>query len=246
MRQDVESLGPDLVSLTMITDPMGSYQLDDLEAYFPDVVRPFKEHFVCDLHASRMETVSQHHRYYSRKALRGLKIEAVHEPEPFIDEWMDLHQHLIKRHAISGVRAFSRRSFLEQFRTPGVVLMRAVHGQRALASMMLFVQNDVAHAHILGCSPEGYKAGALYAIFWSTWDVFDESVRWCNLMGVPGSDDESAKNIRWFKRGFTPITRTAYLCGKVLNQDRYDELAASRAAADMPWYFPLYRAGEML
>lgn len=243
--QDVELLGPDLVSLTLVTDPLGDYQLDDLKACFPNLVRPFKEHFIIDLHEPRERTVSKNHRYYARKALRELTVEVVDDPESFIDEWTVLHGHLVNKHDISGIRAFSHHAFLTQFRIPGVVTLRAMYGQRTVAAMMFCVQDDVAHAHVLGCSPEGYARGALYAIIWHTFDFFDDSVRWCNLMGVPDGSGPQIENIRRFKRGWTRDTRTAYLCGRVLNRDKYDKLAALCTAGNIP-HFPIYRAGALL
>ena len=189
--------------------------------------------------------VSKHHRYYARKALLELEVEAVSQPESFLDEWTVLHQHIVRRHGIFGIRAFSRNAFLKQFGTPGFVLLRARYETRTVAAMMFFVQEDVAHAHVLGCNAEGYARGALYAIIWHTFDFFDDSVRWCNLMGVPGAGDGNAENIRRFKQGWTRATRTAYLCGRVLNRDKYDRLAASCKAGNMS-YFPIYRAGELL
>ncbi len=243
--QDIESLDSELVSLTLVTDPLGDYSVNLLKACFPDLLRPFKEHFVIDFQKPRQSTVSRHHRRYARKSLRELAVEAVSQPESFLDEWIELHQHLVKRHGISGIRAFSRNAFLKQFATPGFVLLRARYRTRTVAAMMFFVQGDVAHAHVLGCSAEGYALSALYAIIWHTFDFFDDSVRWCNLMGVPGAGDETAENIRRFKQGWTQVTRTAYLCGRVLNRDKYDKLAASCKAKNMS-YFPIYRAGELL
>jgi len=242
LSQDIESLDSDLVSLTLVTDPMGDYQLDELKTSFPDLVRPFKEHFIMDLHEPRQNTVIKNHRNYARKAHRELSVEVVDDPESFIDEWTMLHGHLVNRHDISGIRAFSRHSFLSQFRTPGVVILRAMYGQHAVAAMIFFVQDGVAHAHVLGCTPEGYARRALFAIIWHTFDCFEDNVRWCNLMGVPDGEGPQIENIRRFKRGWTRTTRTAYLCGKVLNRDKYDELAALHSARNTQ-YFPVYRAG---
>src|SRR5262245_1353736 len=43
-----ETLGGDLVSATIVTDPFGDVTLDRLRRSFPDLMRPFKEHFVVD------------------------------------------------------------------------------------------------------------------------------------------------------------------------------------------------------
>ncbi len=45
-----------------------------------------------------------------------------------------------------------------------------------------------------------------------------------------------------FKSGWATGTRSAYLCGRVLDRERYARLAASAQPGE-PW-FPAYRAGE--
>jgi len=244
LRDDIESLGSRLVTLSLVTDPFGDYTPEYLHACFPDRVHPFKPHYVIDRHESRERTVKKNHRYYARKALRELTVHAVRDPESFVDEWMTLHQHLVRKHKIAGLKAFSRHTFLTQLRTPGAVILRAVYRTRTIGAMIFLVQGDVAHAHVLGCSLEGYERGALYAIIWHTFEFFDDSIRWCNLMGVPGASESSAEGIRHFKQGWTPITRMAYFCGRVLDRTMYEKLSSSPDRSGST-YFPLYRAGEL-
>ena len=45
---------------------------------------------------------------------------------------------------------------------------------------------------------------------------------------------------RRFKRGWATGTRTAHFCGRVLDPERYAQLAGAAATS----YFPAYRAGE--
>ena len=49
IHKDLEEVGHEWVSLTLVTDPFGGYEPDDLRRCFPDVMVPFKEHFVADL-----------------------------------------------------------------------------------------------------------------------------------------------------------------------------------------------------
>ena len=245
LQDDIESLGSGLVTLSLVTDPFGDYTPEYLHACFPDRMLPFKRHYVIDRHESRERTVTKHHRYYARKALRELIVDVVRGPESFIDEWMMLHRHVVRKHKVTGLRAFSRHTFLTQLTTPGAVVLRALYKTRTIAAMIFLVQGDVVHAHMLGCDPEGYERGALYAILWHTFEFFDDSIRWCNLMGVPGASEAGAEGVRRFKQGWTPVTRMAYFCGRVLDRAMYERLssAANRSGSD---YFPLYRAGELL
>ncbi len=244
LRVDIEALGGELVSLALVTDPFGDYDESDLRRCFPDLVVPFKEHHVVDLEKPRNRVVSKHHRYYARKALREVSVEVHPDPPAFLDEWMELHRHLVAKHDIRGVKAFSRRAFAEQLSTPGIVALRATYAAKPVAAMLFFVQGDVAYAHVLGCTDAGYERGALYAILGFALEHFTGVVRWCDVMGVPGVEDDGDDGIRQFKRGWSRETRTAWLCGRVLNRPRYDELVEATGTSGVD-YFPAYRTGEL-
>jgi len=241
---DVEDLRNELVSLALVTDPFGSYDQRYLRRCFPDVVVPFKEHYVVDLDKPRNKVVSKHHRYEARKALRQVSVHVHPNPPDFLDVWMDLHSHLIAKHNIKGIASFSTAAFAEQLATPGMVLLWASYEDQPVAAILHFVQNDVAYAHILGCTVDGYQRGALYAVIWSAIEHFTTSVRWLDIMGVPGAQDTGSEGILQFKRGWTRETRTAWFCGRILNRERYAEIVKATGTS-LARYFPAYRDGEM-
>lgn len=245
LHADVEELSGGLVSLALVTDPFGDYDEAYLRRCFPDLVVPFKEHYVIDLEKPREKTVSKHHRYYARRALRRVSVTPHPRPPELLDEWMELHQYLIVKHDIHGIRAFSRRSFSEQLSTPGMVVLRATCASEPVAAMLFFLQEDVAYAHVLGCSDAGYQSGALYAVLWSAFDEFAGRVRWIDIMGVPGLGDAGSEGIRQFKRGWTRETRTAWFCGRILDRTRYAEIVKATQTSRAS-YFPAYRRGEMV
>ena len=47
--EDVGSLKDSLVSLVLVTDPFGKYDPQVMAECFPDLFKPYKEHFVVDL-----------------------------------------------------------------------------------------------------------------------------------------------------------------------------------------------------
>lgn len=241
---DIEELGSGLVSLALVTDPFGDYDEAYLRRCFPDVVIPFKEHYVIDLTKPRNQVISKHHRYEARKAFRDVRVEVVPDPPSFLDEWMRLHAHLVRKHRIEGVAAFSREAFAEQLATPGVVAMVAIHGGENVAAMLHTTHGNAAYAHILGCTGVGYEHGALYALIYAAIEHFSDSVGWLDIMGVPGRRDAGAAGIRQFKRGWTRETRTAWLCGVVLDRPRYERIVRATGTAGVA-YFPAYRDGEM-
>jgi hypothetical protein len=244
LHADLDELGKDLVCLSLVTDPFGSYDCSYLQQCFGDLVVPFKAHYVIDLEKPRSKAVSKHHRYYARKALEKVCVEEHPEPARFLDEWTQLHQVLRDKHNIKGIKAFSRKCFEEQLSMPGMVLLRAQAQGVAVAAMMFVVQGDVAYAHVLGCTEDGYESGALYGILWSALDRFEGQARWCDIMGVPGVVDEGAEGIRQFKRGWSQETRMAYLCGRIFDRTKYDEIVSARGISPGS-YFPAYRTGEM-
>jgi hypothetical protein len=233
LHDDVDELTDELVSLTLVVDPFGDYDEAYLRRCFPDMVLPFKEHYVIDLEKPRNRVVSKHHRYEARKALRQVTVQSHPNPPAFLDVWMSLHGRLIRKHDITGA---------EQLSTPGMVVMQASLGTEPVAAMLYYLQGEVAHAHLLGCTELGYAHGALYALLWHAIETFTGSVHWLNIMGVPGHRDSGSEGIRQFKRGWTRELRTAWLCGRVLDRTRYAALVAATGTSASS-YFPAYRDG---
>ncbi len=67
--QDLEEIGNKLVSLSLITDPFGAYDLNYLHSCFKDVLIPFKEHFVVDLSRHPNDIISRNHHNLSKNGL---------------------------------------------------------------------------------------------------------------------------------------------------------------------------------
>jgi hypothetical protein len=49
--------------------------------------------------------------------------------------------------------------------------------------------------------------------------------------------------LSFFKKGWSTGTRTAFFCGRILDPERYAQLATARGVAGTD-YFPAYREGE--
>ena len=98
--EDLEEINNDLVSLAVVTDPFGNYNLEVLNQCFNHKVIDFKKHFVVDLSCPLETFVSSHHRRYARKALQNLQVEKCHNPMEFTSEWIALYNVLIERHNI--------------------------------------------------------------------------------------------------------------------------------------------------
>ncbi len=240
LADDLDEAGAGLVSVVAVADPLGGHGGEaGLRAAFPDLVRPFKEHFVADLRESPERFVSAHHRRGARRGLAAVRVEPVAEPAAALDEWVALYGVLAARHGITGVAAFPREAFRRQLGVPGISVLRAAHDGATVGMTLWYRQEDRVYYHLGAYAEAGYALRAAFALFRTALDAFaDAGARWLVLgAGVrPGADDGLAR----FKRGWATGTRTAYLCGRICDPARYRALAAPRGAAD--GFFPAYRA----
>ena len=239
--RDLEDVGENLASLSVVTDPFGDYDEGHLRRCF-DVARPFKEHFVTDLSIPKEAILSKHHRYYSKKALEKVRVEECGEPLQFLDEWTRLYANLIERHGLSGIQAFSRESFARQLTVPGIVMFRAMSGEETVGLHLWYVSGEVAYSHLAASSERGYGLMSSYALHRFAIEHFAGKVRWLDIGAGAGVEDNT-RGLTRFKRGWSTGTRNVYFCGKVFDPARYAELSRNNNTRSSG-YFPAYRAGE--
>lgn len=241
---DLEDIGNDLVSLSLVTDPFGEYDPGYLHRCFKDVVIPFKQHFVVDLSCPADTFVSKHHRRYARKALGDVSVEICKAPIHLLDDWVDLYATLTERHKIKGIPTFSRTSFAKQLTVPGIVAFRAICEGTTVGILLWYVQGETSYYHLGGSSPLGYELRASFALFWSAIEYFAANgLSWLNLGAGAGVMGDRTDGLTRFKRGWSTGTRTAYFCGRIFDQARYAEIVKVKGVPTTS-YFPAYRKGE--
>jgi hypothetical protein len=244
LEADLNDIKNELVSLSLVADPFGDYDRAHLERCFKNVVVPFKEHFVADLSRPERELISKHHRYYAQKAMTSVHVERCFEPSRYLDEWVELYANLTARHALKGIKAFSKNAFAGQMHVPGLVMLRATHEGAAVGAHLWFVQGDVAYSHLAAVSARGYDLMASYALYRFAIESFAGEVRWLNFGAGAGVGSDATDGLTRFKRGWSSETRTAYFCGRIFDRQRYNEILAAKALTDGGNYFPAYRQGE--
>jgi hypothetical protein len=244
LTSDLENQREKLVALSVVTDPFGDYDESSLRSWFIDVVSPFKSHFVTDLSRPLGSFVADHHSRNARRALRELQVEKCAQPEELLEEWVQLYAVLIKRHNIQGIAQFSRACFARQLRVPGMVCFRALHSGSTVGIVLWYQQREVAYYHLGAYSNRGYELRASFALFRSALEYFPGSgLKWVSLGAAAGLHTNSSDGLTRFKRGWSTGTRTAYLCGRIFDREKYALLATSRGCTDSA-YFPAYRRGE--
>lgn len=240
---DMAQLPDDLVTLSLVTDPFGDYDERRLRSWFPDLVLPYKQHFVVDLSRRPGSYVTAHHLRNVRKGLRNVHVSTCEQPAAFVDDWIRLYSALIERHRITGLAAFSPSACAHQLRVPGIVAFRAAAGEATVGMLLWYVQGRVAYYHLGAYSTLGYELRASFALFWTAIEYFGAAgLQWLDLGGSAGLQDVADAGLARFKQGWATGTRTAYLCGRVFNQTRYAALVAATGAGTTS-FFPAYRAG---
>jgi hypothetical protein len=244
LKCDFDQLGKSLVSVVLVTDPFGEYDEAMLRECFGDLVIPFKAHFANDLTNSLDKMLSEHHARNASIGLKQVAVERCESPVAHLEEWVELYSMLIRRHQISGIRAFSRECFAKQLATPGMVCFRALRERRTVGMILWYLQNGVAYYHLGAYTEEGYDLRASFALFRKALEYFSQSgLKHANLgagAGLGGSTDDGLSR---FKRGWSTCVRTAYLCGRIFDPQKYDRLARERGISARD-YFPAYRKGE--
>jgi hypothetical protein len=196
----------------------------------------FKQHHVVDLSRPPLETASRHHRRDVARALRRADVELVADPEAFLDDWTVLYERLVRRHAVQGIAGFSRASFARQLELPDLVAFRASSDETLLGGALWIASAHAAYYHLAATTEEGDRVGVSYALVAAALEHFARSGwAWASLGAGAGLSD-AEDGLTRFKRGWGSGTRTAYLCGRVLDREAYAALGG-----DAEGYFPAYR-----
>ena len=227
-----------LVSLTLVTDPFADVDIDWLSNTF-EVVHLFKQHHVVEAERAGEVPTTRHHRRNVRHARRTVQV-AECDAAAHVDEFVELYDVLQRRHRISGISAFSRDALERQLQVPGIVGFRATAGGVLAGIHLWYVDGEVAFGHLGATNALGYATMASYALYAFAIDSLSQRVRWLDLGAAPSVDLPSRSHgLDEFKRGFATTARPVFLCGKIFDRERYDELAGSRGTRG---FFPAYRA----
>jgi hypothetical protein len=241
---DLDELAAQAVAVSLVVDPFSGTDATQLGAWFPDVCRPFKEHAVVDFGRDWRQAISPHHRRNVRAAARRVEVERCSDPSAWLETWIELYEHLIRRHDLCGIARFSRASFSRQLRVPGIVAFRAFVGTQTVGMLLWYIRDTVASYHLGAFSPLGYASRAAFALFdASLGDLASRGVRWAGLGAGAGWQGATDDGLSRFKNGWANDRRTAWFCGRILARGKYARLIASRKVT-VPDYFPNYRHPE--
>jgi hypothetical protein len=228
--------------VTVVVDPLSAERAGGaLAAAFPDLLLPYKQHFLVDLQSDWADNISSKHRRTVEIALPQLVVERCSDSAAELAGWCDLYRDLKRKREIATAADFPRESFARQLRAPGLVMFKACRGAETVAMHLWFVQGGTAYYHLSASNDEGYRFHASFALMWSALQEFQHmGLHWAALGGSPdtpvnGQDGGLAR----FKKRWATCARPAYLCGRVCDPAAYDRLTAQHNHSS---FFPAYRS----
>ncbi|MCX7817045.1 MAG: GNAT family N-acetyltransferase [Syntrophales bacterium] len=241
---DFKEINREWVTLSIVADPFGNYTLEDLKTCFPDLVIPFKKHYIIDLQKPLKKYISEHHLRNTRKALNHVNVEVCPNAQNFLNEWLNLYSVLIKRHQISGISAFSDDSFAQQLKVPGLIAFRAFDESETVGMLLWYVNDNRAYYHLGAYSEKGYTLRASFALFWYSINYFrDLGLKWLDLGGGAGLREKPSDGLIRFKQGWSTGTRVAYFCGRIIDRRKYENILQEKKIPSTT-FFPAYRVTE--
>lgn len=231
----------DLVSVAAVVHPLTADMAGDaLRSAFPDLLVPYKQHFLVELQSDWADKLPRNHRRNIRASLSQLAVQQCSDPGAELDVWCDLYSVLKRRHGIGDLADFPRESFAHQLRAPGLVMFKASKGREAVAMHLWFVQGGTAYYHLGASNSEGYRLRSAFALMWSALQEFQRiGVQWAALGGTPETPViRQTDGLMRFKEGWATCARPAFLCGSILDRPAYARLTAKGLSSS---YFPAYR-----
>lgn len=241
LEEDILELDKEMVSVVLVTDPFAPITQEKLKEIF-SFCKLYKEHCVTDFSQSINTSVSKRTIKHAVRALKQIVVERSLNPVEHINEWILLFDHLIQRHNIKGIRAFSEKSFNQLFRIPGFELFVARAGEEIVGAEVFLRQGLFGYAHLVAISPLGYRLNASYALDWTAIQYFSK-ILVCLDHGSGSDNNPADDGLLQYKRRWATDMRPVFLCGKVINQKAYNEIVSDKVIKDTE-YFPAYRLGE--
>lgn len=228
----------DLVSVTLVLDDFNRPPVQDLEQSF-SVTRPFKSHYIYRRALGEL-SYGRHHRYELRRALQVVNVDELDLQKNAAD-WYALYSTLTERHGLTGVHAFPREYHSAMASLDGMKAIGAwVNGE--LVSCHIWVEFDGhVHSHLAASSALGYSSRAAYGVNNKALEFFGNA-NVINFGGGAGMASDLSDGLAKFKHGFSNDTAQSYICGAVLDPNRYEELVTRRSINPATTFFPAYRA----
>lgn len=239
---DLESLREgDAVSLVLVTDPFAAEHWDWPTLAGWDVCRKFKTHQMVDLRRDWRNERKKGHRYLTRRALAQQCVEVARDPTEYADLLWQIYRRTIKRFGLMGIQRMSAASIAAQLEVPGATLVISSDDQGITGAILCFDHDCSSNGHLAFLSDRAEKMGTSYALYHGCLDAAEQrQCRTFNFGSAAGTKDDPDDGLFRFKRRWANHQAETWLCGMILDEDRYAMLNG-KTRASAKGFFPGYR-----
>jgi hypothetical protein len=225
------------ISAVFVVDDHHRPTLEKLQQSFT-FVKPFKTHYVFKRQHGDI-IYNKHHRYELRQAQKNVQVAAL-DLNQHLDAWLSLYSNLVQQKKITGVQAFPINYHIMLSNLEGVTAIGAWQQGELISCHLWIAHGDYVFSHLAASNLQGYACRAAYAINDASLHYF-KSAEIINFGGGVGYAENQSDGLVKFKRGFCNDTSISYICGIILDKDRYASLVQAKGI-DQTSFFPAYRA----
>ncbi|MFO0388476.1 MAG: hypothetical protein ACK502_01975 [Alphaproteobacteria bacterium] len=227
-----------LVSVVLVLDDFHRLHMNTLKEHF-DTVDSFKPHYLYRPEKGEM-IYGSHHKRAVKTAYKHVKVDVL-DLRKHVHEWAELYDALIAKLGLSGLHAFPLAHHQQIAGIQGMVAIGAWMGDELVSCHIWADDGEYVHSHLVASNDKGYESRAAYA-------VNDTSLRYfsgrklLNFGGGAGNSVGSDDGLARFKKGFSNDTAESYICGAILDKEKYQQLVNARKFNVPVRFFPAYRA----
>ena len=235
--KDIKSLDG-YVSVTIVTDPFSSDDINFYKTIFPDYLKLFKYHSIVELASF---SPSKHHLRNCKKGLSYYSVEITNDLLPDLEVWCDLYAHLKNKHGITGPSDFTRNSFYDLAQiNQNLIVAKAIDESGVIRGMSIWLTDKhLAYYHLAAYDQIGYASRASYALFYSVLKYFlSQGIQYVGL-GAGAGPIATNSGLNRFKKGWANQSMPVYICGKIIDHDFCNNYAPD--AEKINSFFPPYR-----
>ncbi len=226
------------VSIVLVFDDFHRPDLVELKKHF-DAVNDFKPHYVYRPDKGKLDYDS-HHRRAVKTAYKHVRTDIIALSDG-LDEWARLYDALTATLKLEGLHAFPHEHHQAIASMEGVIAVGAWLDKELVSCHVWVDDGQYMHSHLVASNEKGYEFRAAYAVNDTSIQYFANR-KLLNFGGgagnIVGSDDGLAR----FKKGFSNDVAGSYICGVILDKDKYQQLVDARALSQPTNFFPAYRA----
>jgi hypothetical protein len=233
--KDIEFLyAQDIVSWVFVSDVF--FSNNDKLAKVLDHFKPFKTHYLYNF-SNRTVTYSNHHRRKVKKSQQFCNVQVIRLRD-YLEEWFKLYQHLTVKHNVNPKAAFPFSYFEALAAMDDFITIGAFENEQLTSAHIWLQYNGYVYAHLAASNDRGYATSAAYAIYDFALHYFNQNgAKIINLGGAAGTENNFS-GLSFVKKGFSNQEATAYICGKILQPEQYQQLTKQLPAHH---FFPAYR-----